>query len=293
MSKRMVASFCRDVLGVPLALGEICQVEQTVAKALDPVVQEAGRYIQTQDANVDETPWRQQQRRAQLWVVVTQWVSVFCIRASRGAKVLWELLGEEYRAVLTSDRAKAYNGQPLHRRQICWAHLRRDFQAMLDRGGAAAVVGETLLEQADVLFRWWHWARDGTWSRSTFQRYASWLRGEFRVELERGSCCACPKTAATCQELLKVEAALWTFVRVPGLDLTNNAAERALRHAVQWRKTSYGTDSVTGSHFVENVLTVVASCRQQERNVLDYLTHCCRALYAGTPPPSLLPQTAS
>lgn len=115
----------------------------------------------------------------------------------------------------------------------------------------------------------------------------------FREELVRGARCACPKTAATCQELLKIEAALWTFVRVPGIDPTNNAAERALRHAVQWRKTSYGTDSVAGSHFVENVLTVVATCRQQERNVLDYLTRCCQALYAETPPPSLLPRTAS
>jgi transposase len=293
MSKRMVASFCTEVLGVPLALGEICYVEQTVARALEAPVQEARAYVQLQDANVDETPWREQQRRAWLWVVVTQWVSVFCIRTSRGAKVLWELLGEEYGGVLTSDRAKAYSGQPLQRHQVCWAHLRRDFQAMIDRGGAAAPVGEILLEQADVLFGWWHRVRDGTWRWATFQYYARWLRGVFREELVRGACCACPKTAATCQELLRVEAALWTCVRVPGIDLTNNAAERALRHAVQWRKTSYGTDSVAGSHFVENVLTVVVSCRQQERNVLEYLTRCCQALYAGTPPPSLLPQTAS
>jgi transposase len=293
MSKRMVASFCTEVLGVPLALGEVCQVEQTVATALDPAVQEARRYVQGQDVNVDETPWRQQQRRARLWVVVTQWVSVFCIRASRGAKVLWELLGEEYGGVLTRDRAKAYNRQPLQRRQVCWAHLRRDFQAMIDRGGAAAAVGEVLLEQADVLFGWGHRVRDGTWSRATFRGYATWLRGVLREEVERGADCACPKTAATCQELLKVAPALWTFVRECGIEPTNNAAERGLRHAVQWRKTSYGTDSAAGSHFVENVLTVVASCRQQERNVLDYLTHCCQALYAGTPPPSLLPQTVS
>jgi len=195
--------------------------------------------------------------------------------------------------VLTSDRAKAYNGQPLHRRQICWAHLRRDFQAMIDRGGVGAVGGEVLLEHAEVRFAWWHWARDGTGAPSTFQRYRGWLRKAFRHELEAGARCACPQTAATCQELLKVEAALWTFGRVAGLDPTNNAAERALRHAVQWRKTSYGTDSVAGSHFVEHILTVVATCRQQERQVLDYLTRCCQALYAGTPPPSLLPQTMS
>jgi transposase len=293
MSKRMVASFCTDVLGVPLALGEVCQVEQTVAQALDPAVQEARAYVQQQDVNVDETPWREQQRRARLWVVVTQWVSVFCLRTSRGAKVLGELLGEEYGGGLTSDRATAYNRQPLRRHQVCWAHLRRDFQAMIDRGGAGAPIGEILLEQADVLFGWWHRVRDGTGCQATFQSYARWRRGVFREELVRGTRCACPKTAATCQELLKVEPALWTFVRVPGIDPTNNAAERGLRHAVQWRKTSYGTESVAGSHFVENVLTVVASGRQQERNVLDYLTCCCQALYADAAPPSLLPQTVS
>ena len=120
-----------------------------------------------------------------------------------------------------------------------------------------------------------------------------WLRGAFQQELEAGARWACPQTAATCQELLKVEPALWTFARVPGRDPPNNAAERALRHPVQWRKTSYGTDSLAGSHFVENLLTVVATCRQQDRNVLDYLTRCCQALYTGAPPPSLLPQTMS
>jgi transposase len=89
-----------------------------------------------------------------------------------------------------------------------------------------------------------------------------------------------------------VEPALWTFVRVVGVEATNNAAERALRHSVQWRKSSYGTDSAGGSRFVESILTVVTSCRQQKRNVLAYLTVCCHARYAGTAPPSLLPQPA-
>jgi transposase len=291
MSKRMVANFCTEVLGVPMALGEVCQVEQMVAAALVPPVQEARAYVQDQDTNVDETTWRQQQQRVWLWVAVTRWVSVFLIRPSRGAKVLKELVDVSSGAVLTSDRAKAYNGQPLRHRQLCWAHLRRDFQAMIDRGGAGAAVGQILLEHAEVLFSWWHWMRVGTWAWATFQRYMRWLRGSVRAELRAGACCACPKTAATCQELLKVEAALWTFVRVPGLEPTNNAAERALRHAVQWRKTSYGTDSPVGSHFVEHILTVVTTCRQQERNVLAYLTACCQAFYAGIQAPSLLPHT--
>jgi transposase len=267
MSKRRVVSFLAAVLGVEISLGEVCQVEQTVAQALDPPVQQARVYVQSQDANVDETRWWEQGRRGWLWVAVTSWVSVFFIRLSRGAKVLREIGGEGYREVLSSDRAKAYNTHPLRWRQICWAHLRRDFQAMVDRGGAGANIGRQLLEYTEVLFGWWYRVRDGTWARSTFKSYVSFLRGLVRQELEAGAQCACPKTAGTCRELLRVEPALWTFVRVEGIEPTNNAAERALRHAVQWRKTSSGTDSPAGSHFVENLLTVVATCRQQGRHV--------------------------
>ena len=149
------------------------------------------------------------------------------------------------------------------------------------------------MEQADVLCGGWYWVREGTWSRATFQRYGRWLGGVVRAEVVRGARCACPKTAATCQALLQGAAARGTVVRVPGSDPTTNAAERALRHAGQWRKTSYGTDSAAGSHVVENVLTVVATGPHHERNALAYLTRCCQALYAETPPPSLLPQTAS
>jgi transposase len=292
MSKRMVVDFCTDVLGVPLALGEVCQVAAWVTTALEPPVQEARAYVRTQPVNGAETTWREQRQRVYLWVAVTQWVSVFLIRASRGASVLRELLGERYQAVLTSDRAKAYNGHPLQKRQLCWAHLRRDFQAMVDRAGPAAEVGRLLLLHAEVVFGWWHWVREGWWKRATFQRRLPGLRRSLRAALEQGTWCPCEQTAATCREVLRVEPALWTFVRVEGVEPTNNAAERALRHAVQWRKSSYGTDSAGGSRFVESILTVVTTCRQQKRNVLAYLTACCQARYAGTAPPSLLPQTA-
>ena len=166
---------------------------------------------------------------AWLWTMVTTQLSVFTIATGRGAAVLQELVGEWYGGTITSDRAKAYDSHPLRRRQLCWAHLLRDFQAMIDRGGPGQAVGEALLEHAHVLFAWWHWVRDGTWKRSTFQSYVRTLRASFKMELEWGSQSACPKTAATCRELLAREAALWTFVRVEGIEPTNNAAERSLR----------------------------------------------------------------
>jgi len=118
------------------------------------------------------------------------------------------------------------------------------------------------------------------------------LRPEFRADLEAGTACGCAKTAATCRELLKVEMSLWTFVRHEGIEPTNNAAERALRHGVHWRETSFGTQSTGGSKFVESILTVFMTCKQQQRNVLDYVTECCEAARTGDSAPSLLPSDA-
>lgn len=295
LSKRQAETLCEDLLGVPLSAGAVCDLEQHTAQALAPVVAALQEHVRTQPVNMDETSWRQERRRGWLWVAVTQTVTLFHLALSRGAKVLTELLGADYRPVLTSDRFSAYNGRPLRQRQVCWAHLRRDFQAMVDRGGAAASVGHALLCFAQDVFTWWYQVRDGTptpLSRATFRHYLSRLRPRFRAALEEGTRCGCARTAATCREILKVEAALWTFARVEGVEPTNNAAERALRHAVLWRKASYGTDSAAGSRFVERVLSVVATCRQQGRNVLDYLTACCRAAQQGVAPPSLLPQAA-
>jgi transposase len=289
MSKRMAVSFCREVLGIELSVGEVCQIEQTVTTAVTPAVEEAAVYVQSCDANIDETPWKERRQRRWLWTMVTAQVSVFTVATGRGAAVLQTLVGEWYSSIMTSDRAKAYDRYPLRRRQLCLAHLSRDFQALIDRGGPGQAVGEALLEHVQVLFAWWHWVRDGTWTRSTFQSSVRTLRASFKMELQWGSQSACAKTAATCRELLLREAAVWTFVRVEGIEPTNNAAERSLRHAVLWRKVSYGTQSERGSRFVASMLTVLTSCQQQGRNVLTYLTTCCQAFYAGRPVPSLAP----
>jgi transposase len=237
---------------------------------------------------VDETGWWQKQQRGWLWTVVTPVATVFTVALSRAAAVAKELIDPSAGQVITTDRYTGYLWLPLRQRQICWSHLIRDFQAMVDRASVGSAVGEELLCCAEDLFTWWHRVRDGTLSRKTFQRYVAELRPWVRSQLETGRLCGCAKTAGTCRELLAVEPALWTFARVEGIEPTNNAAERALRHAVLWRKTSGGTGSESGSRFVENILTIVATCRQQGRNVLDCLTECCRAYLRGDQAPSLL-----
>jgi transposase len=286
----MVETFCADVFSIPICAGQVCASEAETAAALDPVVTALRDYARSQPANVDETGWRQQRQRGWLWTVVTQAVSVFTIARSRAASVTQGLIDASAGQVITTDRYKAYLWLPLRQRQVCWAHLIRDFQAMVDRANAGSPIGEELLCCAEELFTWWYRVRDGTLSRSTFRRYVAELRPWVRSQLEAGAVCACTKTAGTCREILALEPALWTFARVAGIEPTNNAAERALRHAVLWRKTSHGTDSEAGSRFVENILTVVATCRQQGRNVLEYLTGCCKAALQGERPDSLVPQ---
>jgi transposase len=292
LSKDQAQALCADLFATPVCPGTVCALEQQTAAALDPVVGQLRQYVQTQHANMDETGWREEGKRAWLWVAVTALVTTFHICRSRGSGVARALLGPGWHWVLTSDRFSAYKWLALRRRQLCWAHLRRDFQAMIDRNNAGSAIGLELLLFSDDVFHGWYRVRDGTLRRSSLRTCIAGQRPWLRTLLGKGAVCACAKTAAVCRELLKLEPALWTFLRVEGVEPTNNAAERALRHAVLWRKCSYGTVSSKGSHYVANILSVVATCRQQGRNVLEFVTACCQAHLQGQPAPSLLPPAA-
>jgi transposase len=289
LSKRQVEGLCADLLGVPLSAGQVCAVEAEVVAATAPVVTELRAYVQEQSANVDETAWWQKEQRGWLWSVVTRSVTVFVLALSRSAQVVQELIDPSAGQVITTDRYKGYDWLPLYQRQICWAHLRRDFQAMVDRRNAGSALGDELLLFAEDMFTQWYRVRDGTIRRATLRKYVDSQRPWFRARLAAGVASGCAQTAAVCRDLLRLEPALWTFTRVDGVEPTNNAVERGFRHAAQWRRTSHGTASEAGSRFVEQVLTVVATCRQQGRDVLEYLTSCCQAYQHGDAPPSLLP----
>ncbi len=290
LSKRSVQALAGDLLGVDISTGQICELERQTAKALEPVATEVREYARKHRANVDETGWKQGKAKAWLWVAVTKLVTVFAIATSRCRGAFEDSSGPSYRWVVTSDRYSAYSGRPASQRQVCWAHLQRDFQAMIDRGGRGKGVGEDLRALGEELLRQWKRVRDGTATREAFRvDTLTWLKGEVLDALGRGAACGCAKTEGMCAGLLKIEAALWTFATEAGVEPTNNAAERALRHAVCWRKTSHGTASAGGSRFVERMPTVLGSCRQQGRNALVFLTDCVRAERDGSSRPSLVP----
>ena len=285
LGKRAIRTLFDDLCGIPVSLGSLSKREATVSRALEPIHAAAHAHAQGLDANVDETGWKQGKTKAWLWVAVTNLLTVFLIRPNRNRLAFDDLVGPKP-GVLTTDRFPVYTHLSGKRRQVCWAHLRRDFQAMIDRQNSGSAIGEELLLHADIVFRHWPWVRDGTRTRGWFARtHRPWPREEVRVLLERGAVCGCAKTASVCRQLLGVESSLWTFAGRGGVEPTNNAAERAVRHAVCWRKTSYGTDRERGSRFVERILTVVATCRQQGRGILDFLIQALN----GNHKPSLLP----
>lgn len=290
LSKRQIQQMAADLFGLSISTGMISKPERQSADALEaPYNEPATAVHRAALVNIDETSWRQSRRKAWLWATVTRAFTVFTIAQHRSGEIARALLGSRDNQVVGSDRFSAYEWIMARWRQVCWAHLRRDFQAMIDRRGDGEAVGRQLLLRSNRLFRHWHRVRDGTLGWDVFQERMSRLRREVKRALEDGSRCGCAATAATCFEILKVEEGLWTFARIQGVEPTNNAVERALRHAVIWRRISGGTDSVDGSRFVERMLTVIATCRQQGRNVLDYLTTCFEANGRDQALPSLLP----
>jgi transposase len=282
---RPLVTLALDLWGLNISPGMVSKLRQRTAEALlFPWVQVA-LYVRTQDVNIDETPWREGKRRAYLWGVVAPCASLFRIAYGRTRQIAEQLLGKDYACVATCDRLKSYWW--IARLQWCWAHLRRDFQAMIDRGNEGQPIGASLLGQSNRLFHLWHQVTQGTLSRARFRAAIRSVRQAVRRVLRRGQACGCRKTAGTCKELLTHEKWLWTFVDVEGVEPTNNLGERAERQGVLWRKTSGGTDSARGSRFVERVLTVVHTCRQQGKNVLDYLGACIEAWRHGRAPPPL------
>ena len=309
-SHRQVQALMSDLFNVTVSRGGVGRLRQEMSEAVSAPVAEAKGYVQAQTVkHSDETSFVQgnrdgqnpQKKKGWLWVLATPLVSFFEVVLSRSQATAKALIGENFSGVVNSDRHSAYYWIALNQWQVCWAHLKRDLTAIAERSGVSKEIGEALLNRQRRLFRWWYQVRAGTLSREAFIERVNYLRTGFKAELEATANLSIGKrektplarTVRTCRQMLKVEPALWTFVYTPGVEPTNNAAERALRPAVIWRRTSFGSQSQSGSEFVARMLTVTASLKAQNRNILDFLTQVCHAARLGLPPPSLIPQAPS
>ena len=292
-SQREVQDILATVCQTEVSVGSVGALEQAVSAALATPVAEAATYVQRQPVrNADETSWREKTKRVWLWIGVTPVVTIFRLLQTRGAAGAKALLGEVVWGIIGTDRYAGYHWIDPRQRQLCWAHLKREFIAWSERTGETARIGHALLAVEKQLFVLWYRVRDGTLAWADFQVAMLPLMTRVSTLLQAGVAGADAKTQGTCRNLLKLEAALWTFVWETGVDPTNNCAERPLRRAVLWRRRSFGTQSAAGSQFVERILTAVTTLRQQRRDVLDYLTAACAATIRREPAPSLLPLTS-
>ena len=279
--------------GVEMSTGSISAVQRQVSDALAAPVRTAHEFVRHQAVNhVDETGWREHGKLNWLWVNATEQVTAFRIAAKRDAATAREVIGAAKHSIITTDRYLGYSWLATTRRQVCWAHLTRDFQAISERAGESKEIGEVLLAQTKEVFRLWHQLKDGALSWRKFQKLIAPVERRVKELLDEASDCAHGKTRRMCRQMRTLEAALWTFVRIEGVEPTNNDAERALRRAVLWRRKSFGTQSAAGSRFVERILTVVTTLRQQGRDVVEYLTAACSSVTHTKNSICLLPDTS-
>ena len=291
LSRRAVEEIVETVFEVPISLGTVIALEAETSAALAGAYQEVQEEVRDAAVkNTDETGWSEAGQRRWLWVAATATAAYFVIHLRRSFAGLQALLGEAITGIVCSDRWSAYSKLPLELRQICWAHLKRDFQKLIDRGGPADAIGRVGLEVVECLFADWWAFRHGELDRPGLQARVEPMARELQSTLEQGCSCADSKAAAFCANVLALYPALWLFAAIEGVEPTNNHAERLLRSGVLWRKNAFGCHSAAGCRFVERMLTVVQTLRLKNRPVLDYLVGAIAAHRLGLPAPQLLGQ---
>ncbi len=290
LSKRDVAELYEIVYNLGLCSGSVIAMEKRIAAAVADPVQEAMEWVRSAAVvHPDETSWRENKSCAWLWTAATNRVVVFNIHRRRSQEAAKALLGEDFAGAIGSDRYGAYNW--IERRGYCWAHLKRDFQAMAERFGSEWY-GCRLVAGAKRVMTTWRLHQDGEISRQERDdRLTDERRRIYRLLVSAKERAPARKTRRECAELLKTHERMWTFMEVEGMPTTNNLAERCLRRAVIWRKKCFGTDSESGTRFVARILSVVTTLQLHQRPVFKFLVQAREANVYGTTPPSLCPTT--
>ena len=290
ISRRGICELALDLFGVTLSSGAVDAICQRASDAL------AGPHCQLQDwvldqdaVHVDETGWRTRGEGRALWTATTPQATFLQIAQHCNREQFNALIGTSYPGIVVSDRWNGYSHLDPKQRQVCWSHLQRDFRRHADGLGEQKTFGEHGLALTRRVFAAWRAYQHEHHDRQKLQAEIAPIQTELRALLQQAS----PKKARNrwhrqfANNLLKVWPALWTFTTHPGVEPTNNPAERALRGPVIHRKVSLGTQSNTGERFTERALSAAATCRQQRRSLFTYLSELIIAHARGDPFPAL------
>jgi transposase len=302
MPRRMVLESLEHILGIPLSLGSVQNVWEEASEAVAGPYGELARQLPQEPVlNSDETGYRTNGEKRWLWALVASTFVFYKVAATRGAEVLVELLGAVFAGILCSDRLATYTKYHEGTAQFCWAHFKRNILGVQEIGkssDAERFCRDALALHAR-LFRLWHRFRAGPATRYPIADRPDLilksipLQKQFFALGERYLDSKDKDVRNLATALFVQSGKLFTFLEQDGVEPTNNAAERALRCAVQWRKTSFGSRSAAGEIAMARLLTVTRTCRMQNRNSLDYLAAAIRSHRNALPVPSLLARVSS
>ncbi|MCA1700531.1 MAG: IS66 family transposase [Actinobacteria bacterium] len=289
MSRRQTMTLLRDMFGAAISLGSIDNILKVASDALAAPWEAIKRAVQAADlANADETSWARAGQRLWLWAALSATAACYRIDDTRARSAARELLGD-FDGLLVSDRYSVYDFIDPQRRQVCLSHLARNFQAFAERPAAAARHGQTIKQILDEVMRADTQARQQASAIEWHSGPGHDLHDRLLDAVEAGERSRTPDLARLCATVLDIWPTLWNFTEQPGAEATNNRAERALRHAVLWRKTSNGTQTEAGERFVERILSIRETCRLNDQPLHGYLVDVHAARLTGKPSPDPLP----
>ena len=289
LSRYVVQSLMDELLGVKVSIGALDAICKEAARALEmPCNEVQDRLREEPSLHMDETTWWVTGKLHYLWVMVSTLGAVFKIAPTRARDNAAEMLGT-FKGILVSDRYVVYRLLDAGQRQVCWAHLARDFEGLASRSGYAKELGEWALRERNALFAAWHtFLDDPEITRAMLRAEVLPIRARLGRLLKIGARRLTGSARGMCKQLLQDWAALFTFIDVEGVEPTNNLAERAVRPAVLWRRRSFGTRSTAGSVFVARILTASMTLKLHSKRALDYLSDLFAAIAHGAVSPSLL-----
>jgi transposase len=290
ISRRDMSELVWELFGVRVSVGAIDQICQRTSGLLaGPHERLTSEVLGSGAVNVDETGWFLAGENRWMWTAATEHAAIFRIVCDRHRDRLQELLGSDFSGIVTSDRWWAYDLLDREQRQACWSHLQRDFRFHSEGLAAQKQFGDAGLQLTRRLFAVWHAFAEHQ-NRRRLTREMKPVKNELRKLLEHAGNGSKRHRLHRrfANNLLKLWPALWTFITVPGVTPTNNAAERALRGPVIHRKLSYGNQSDDGERFTERSLSASITCRLQHRSLLAYLRELLTANQTGGALPALL-----
>jgi transposase len=292
LSRDQVRQVVVEVFGIPTSTGAIDNAIMRMSAVLaDPWAELRAAVQEAEVVHADETTWRLQGAQQWLWVAASALLACYRIDPSRSQAAAKELLGEDFGGFVVTDRYAGYHFLDVLQQQLCWSHVIRQLVEISQRSGQTGRRGKRLVALARAVIaahrEFLTEGRDPDWLSAELAP----LRAQIRALLEQCAAGRHTRTANFAAGLLEEYEALWTFCDVPDLaiDPTNNAAERAVRHAVLMRKLQGGTQSDRGSRWVERIQSVRETCRLQQRPVLAWLVHATTAAHHGLQAPTLLP----